>query len=119
MTYAIRTDAWTGIHAHLAHESRLKRARHDARENGRHIYSPAHMDATIATLETGDAFDRWTARMLDEQRVRAEFLAHEYSDDAEGPGIMVYLIGAVVIETGLLLGIPAVCWAWQTLGGVL
>lgn len=64
-------------------------------------------DAHCDYVATGDA------------RYRAERLAHEKSDDAEGPGIIVYLIGAIVIEAGLLLGIPAVCWIWQTLGKML
>lgn len=52
-------------------------------------------------------------------RVPVHVFGEEIPDQREGTGAAAYTFGAVLIGAGITMGIPAVCWLWQTLGGVL
>lgn len=52
-------------------------------------------------------------------RVPVHVFGEEIPDQREGTGAAAYTFGAVLIMAGITMGIPAVCWLWQTLGRAL
>ena len=69
-------------------------------------------DRNIALRE--DAERRFAA-----SRVPVHVFGEPIPDQREGTGAAAYTFGAVLIVAFIFMGIPAVCWLWQTLGRAL
>lgn len=105
-----------------------------------HFARPDTLDRRSQHLDMSDAFrfdnDDACARLYEDEaarialredaerrfawsRIPVHAVGDEIPDQREGTGAAAYLFGAVGIFAGITMGIPAVCWLWQTLGGAL
>lgn len=73
----------------------------------------------MARQEERDIALREDAERRFAARVPVHVFGEPIPDQREGTGAAAYTFGAVLIVAFIFMGIPAVCWLWQTIGGAL
>lgn len=121
MTAAIRSTAWVqpdtlaDMQDRHARYLRMADAFH---RDGDDAHARLYEDEAVAEAERialrEDAERRFAA-----SRVPVHVFGEEIPAQTEGTGAAAYTFGAVLIVAGITMGIPAVCWLWQTLGRAL